>query len=82
MTRRPSVKPGGGRQESQQPALFGVARRGLTARGKLRSWKRVIAGNTISLVKGLPETFENMAKEEKATAKGVNDQRKLEEAER
>lgn len=42
----------------------------------------MIAGNTISLVKGLPETFENMAKEEKATAKGVNDQRKLEEAER
>jgi hypothetical protein len=41
-----------------------------------------MAGKTISLVKGLPESLEKSANEEKATAKGVNDQRKLEEAER
>jgi hypothetical protein len=41
-----------------------------------------MAGKTMSLVRGLPETFEKRAKEEKATAKGVNDQRKLDEAER
>ena len=41
-----------------------------------------MAGNTMSLVSGLPEMVENIAKEEKATAKGVKDQRKFEEAER
>jgi hypothetical protein len=42
----------------------------------------VMAGNTISLVNGLPEIVENRAKDEKATAKGVNDQRKFDDAER
>lgn len=53
-----------------------------TARGKLSNWNRVMAGKTISLVKGLPDSLAKSANEEKATAKGVNDQRKLEEAER
>lgn len=42
----------------------------------------MIAGKTISLVKGLPEMVEKSAKEEKATAKGVNDHKKLLEEER
>jgi hypothetical protein len=50
---------------------------GRTARGKPRSWNSVIAGKTISLVKGLPEIVENVAKEANATAKGVNDHKKL-----
>ena len=42
----------------------------------------MIAGKTISLVSGLPEIVEKSANVEKATAKGVNDQRKLDDAER
>lgn len=41
-----------------------------------------MAGNTISLVSGLPEMVENSAKVVKATANGVNDHRKLDEADR
>lgn len=42
----------------------------------------MIAGNTISLVRGLPEMVEKSAKVEKATANGVNDHKKLDEADK
>lgn len=57
-----------------------VKRKGRTARGNPRSWNSVIAGNTISLVNGFPEMVENNANVEKATAKGVKDHRKLDDA--
>lgn len=41
-----------------------------------------MAGNTISLVRGLPEMVEKSAKVEKATANGVNDHKKLDEADK
>lgn len=55
---------------------------GRTARGKPRREKRVMAGKTMSDVRGLPLMVEKRANEEKATAKGVKDQRKFEDDER
>jgi hypothetical protein len=66
----------------EESARYTERTTGSTAKGNPNKEKRVIAGNTISLVRGLPEMVEKSANDEKATAKGVKLQRKFEEDER